>query len=579
MKKKMIPMIIAASALVLPMLFSGCSLFGFTRDQDLLALSGHWVDVNGDTTLDFKGNQLTISYGDRYKEGFRVKVTKDSVQYVENASKEYYGSFGLISRLEIREDGRVLSAYEEVLDAEGHQYRFVREEDLEKEKEIIDKSKDLPKTIESDEITEFSLNFSLEDTAYDIPAGEPWYSGHYTFEVRKNDDGSYDMYFDGMGESYVICQYNETVSEEYVKGLAKLLQDQNVPAYNGWNKTNNEHFHSWSLYVTYESGEKLQLSAYGRPSLECPFSIYAFLQYADQQVQYTGEFKDDITVEEPETTESGTTESEPETEESKPDDAGDLEPFQGHWVDVNGDTTLDFEGNQMTVDLYGGYTEVYTVELAGSESYWEIRNAGEGYDRGFGIMGALHVDSDGALTAYEQVMDAEGHTFRFVREEDLAKEKEVRDLSEDMPKAIESEELTSFSLSFRLGESWYDVPEDNPFGGGRFSIEVDRDSDGAYRLDFSAMGESYVICQYEETVSDEFVQGLVKLIEDQDVAAHNGEWLENNEDFSGWSLFAEYESGEELQVIRYGRPALECPFSINAFLEYVNQEVGYTGWD
>ena len=93
------------------------------------------------------------------------------------------------------------------------------------------------------------------------------------------------------------------------------------------------------------------------------------------------------------------------------------------------------------------------------------------------------------------------------------------------------------------------------------------------------MGESYVICQYEETVSDEFVQGLVKLIEDQDVAAHNGEWLENNEDFSGWSLFAEYESGEELQVIRYGRPALECPFSINAFLEYVNQEVGYTGWD
>lgn len=141
----------------------------------------------------------------------------------------------------------MLSAYEEVLDAEGHQYRFVREEELEKEKEIIDNSKDLPKTIESDEMTDFSLNFSLEDTAYDIPAGEPWYSGHYTFDIQKEDDGSYRMYFEGMGSSYIICRYDETVSEDYVKGLAKLVQDQGIPAENGYNKTNSEHFHSWSL--------------------------------------------------------------------------------------------------------------------------------------------------------------------------------------------------------------------------------------------------------------------------------------------------------------------------------------------
>jgi len=40
----------------------------------------------------------------------------------------------------------------------------------------------------------------------------------------------------------------------------------------------------------------------------------------------------------------------------------------------------------------------------------------------------------------------------------------------------------------------------------------------------------------------------------------------------GWSLSAEYESGEELLLMAEGDAALECPFSINRFLEYVGAE-------
>ena len=561
MKKRMIPMILAAGALVLPVLFSGCSWFG-GKDRNLKALEGHWVDVNGDTTLDFKGNRMTVRWGN-FEESYKVRVSKTGLRYVENTSKDSYDQgFGMISKLEIMEDGRVLSAYEQVLDGEGHTYRFVREEDLEKETAVTDNSRDLPKKIESDEITDFSFSFSLLDTHYDVPADQPWESGAYFYEIEQLEDGSYQMKFSAAGSSYLIYNYSGTVSADYVQGLAKLLQDQKVPSYNGWSKTNNESFHEWSLNVDYASGEKLRLAASGRPSLEIPFSVYAFLQYADLAAEV---------MPKPETA------PESETEPDTGSEADPLESYRGHWADVNSRTTLDFDGDRMVLNLYGGYEETYTVRLEGNPDYQEIVNAGDENDRGFGIMGALHVLSDGALEAYELVMDAAGHHFHFVREEELSNALQVEDLSEDLPKQIESEEIESFSLSFSLVDTKFDVPEDSPFPGGRYTISVEKNGDGGYELDFDAMGDSYVICQYDGAVSEDFVRGLAALIQEEKIPEQNGTYLTNIEDIDGWSLVAEYESGEELQLIREGRPALECPFSINAFLEYVNREVKFEG--
>ena len=51
-----------------------------------------------------------------------------------------------------------------------------------------------------------------------------------------------------------------------------------------------------------------------------------------------------------------------------------LDAMQGHWVDVNGDTTLDFDGDQMTVH-WGGYEDLYTVGVTGTDRYGTVFNA------------------------------------------------------------------------------------------------------------------------------------------------------------------------------------------------------------
>ena len=51
-----------------------------------------------------------------------------------------------------------------------------------------------------------------------------------------------------------------------------------------------------------------------------------------------------------------------------------LDALQGHWVDVNGDTTLDFAGDQMTVH-WGSYEDLYTVGVTGTDRYGTVFNA------------------------------------------------------------------------------------------------------------------------------------------------------------------------------------------------------------
>ena len=529
MEKRIIPVILAAGVLVLPVLFTGCGLFGFTRDANLKALEGRGYDVNGDTTLDFKGNRMTISYGERRKEGFRVRVTDTPVKYIENATlgRKNDKTFGMISAIEISEDGKVLTACEQILDADGHYYRFVREEDLEKEKAYEDLSKDLPKTIESDAIKSFSLSFSLEDTRFDVPKDTEWYSGVYSIDVKKNDDGTYWINFGASGDSYIIYRYEGEVSEEYVRGLAALIQEQKIPEHNCMYIRNNERFDSWSLDVKYESDEKLRLTASGRPALECPFSMYAFLKYADQVIGYT-QPQDETTAE------GVSQETETTASSGSAEDAG-LNRVQGHWVDLNSDATLDFDGTHMTLSLFAGDKDEYEVRVGGSADYRQIENADEESGSYFGLMSAIHVNNDGTLTAYEMILDADGHTFRFVREENLEKERAVEDLSSDAPKVIESDDINEFFLHFSLEDTRFDVPDGSPWYDCVYNFEITKYSDGTYEMSFEAMGDSYVLCQYKDTVSEDYVKGLAALIREQKIPEHNGMYLSNNEDFDSWS--------------------------------------------
>ena len=246
-----------------------------------------------------------------------------------------------------------------------------------------------------------------------------------------------------------------------------------------------------------------------------------------------------------------------------------LDALQGHWVDVNGDTTLDFDGDQMTVH-WGSYEDLYTVGVTGTDRYGTVFNA---KDRNlmFEMMSEL-IWRSGVLTAGEMVLDAEGHSYRFVREDALASELAIVDDSRDMPKEITSDELTEFHLTFSLEDTWFDVPADADLYSGRYSINVEREESGAYLLTYHVSGESYIIKQYRSEVGEEFVKGLVQLIREQGIPEKNGYYLHNSTSVHSWSLFAEYESGEELLLMAEGDAALECPFSIYRFLEYVEAE-------
>ena len=248
-----------------------------------------------------------------------------------------------------------------------------------------------------------------------------------------------------------------------------------------------------------------------------------------------------------------------------------LEVLQGHWVDVNGDTTLDFAGDQMTVH-WGSHEDLYTVGVTGTDRYGIVFNA---KDRGimFEMMSELAWRS-GILTAGEMVLDAEGHSFRFVREEALESELAIVDDSWDMPKEIISEELKEFHLTFSLEDTRFDVPDDADWYSAQYSINVEKDESGAFVLTFHVSGDSYIIKQYRSAVEEEFVKGLEHLIREQEIPQKNGYYRHNSTSVHGWSLSAEYESGEELLLMAEGDAALECPFSIYRFLEYVGAEAG-----
>ena len=241
---------------------------------ELKDLKGEWVDINSATTISFKGDTLTVRFG-QWKESYKVVLEKTEYSTTIRAKE---GDLGEMSEISVNKDGS-LTAYMMVLDGPSRQYRFVREDAVAAETEIQDLSKDEPKTIESREIKTFTLTFANSGETYGLD--EDWASGYYSWEIEKSDD-LYWMNFRISGDSMIILDFSEEVSEEYVRGLADLIAELNIAEYNGYYKKNNVQHKDLYLYVRYVSREKITVRAEGEAAATCPFDMPALLDYAYQ---------------------------------------------------------------------------------------------------------------------------------------------------------------------------------------------------------------------------------------------------------------------------------------------------------
>ena len=280
--------LLRASCIGILLMLAFCSICLAKSSNTLKKIQGHWVDVNGDTELDIDEKEIVISFG-KWSETYPYKLeeTGYSTKLVGTPPE----GFGLLGDIELRSDGSLqsyeqilvelrsdgsLQSYEQILDAEGHSYRFVREEDLEKELEIQDLSEDMPKSIESDDITDFSLVF---DRSFGYGLGDEWPMGYYSWQIEKEDD-SYNMSFNIMGSSYIVFRWDREVSAEYIRGLAEKLEELGIPEHNGYYMKNNASDPGYYLYAEYASDEKLEIRAEGTPAEKCVFDLPGLLEYA-----------------------------------------------------------------------------------------------------------------------------------------------------------------------------------------------------------------------------------------------------------------------------------------------------------
>ena len=241
-------------------------------------LIGRWTDINSGMVLEITSNKLIFSI-DEWSQSYSYKVRKrNESSYIVNTKGD--GTFDTMTELEICEDQSLIS-YEMILDGDSHQYRFVKDDALNAELEVQDTSIDLPKEIQSNEFEEFCLYFDNSTNTYSL--NDFWPSGRYTWTLEKREDENYDMIFFVTQSSYMVINYREEVSPEYVQGLAKLIETLGIIEINGYymeNKVSSPYYH---LYGTYVSGEKISVGASGTPANTCVFDLNALLEYAALQ--------------------------------------------------------------------------------------------------------------------------------------------------------------------------------------------------------------------------------------------------------------------------------------------------------
>lgn len=273
MKKRVFQSTALIGLLLISALFAGC---GGKLDPRLEKIQGHWVDLNSSVTLDISGATMRYTSGEwREKYPFVLSVTDGQTTLVPPKGK----NFGPMSDITVEDDGS-LTCYQQVLDAEGHRYRFLREEEKAELVKIQDLSEDLPKQIESTDIQDFSLNFYKDyDGKYELD--EFWPDGRYSMTVDKRD-GFWKLDLDISGESFIVLQLSQEMDQEWMEGLAAILNQESIAGFNGYHQRNEVDRHDWSLWVKYASGEKLSMSAEGDAAETCVFDLAALMDYVKQ---------------------------------------------------------------------------------------------------------------------------------------------------------------------------------------------------------------------------------------------------------------------------------------------------------
>ena len=256
------------AAVLMGGLIAGCSRGGAGKE-----LLGRWVDVNSDTVLEVKESRVKLSSGS-WSEAYPYTLVTEN-GYSELRGKGSSGELGSLSAIQVMRDGS-LSAYEMVMDGASHHYHFVREADLAAMLEIKDLSRDLPKGIDSREITAFSLSFQNYGSSYGL---EGWPSGLYFWALEPGEDGDWDLSLRAMGDSYIALDVSARVDAAFLAGLDQRIRDLCIPDHNGFRQENETDRPGWSLQVKYASGEKLELSAGGDAAKDCPFDLAGLMEY------------------------------------------------------------------------------------------------------------------------------------------------------------------------------------------------------------------------------------------------------------------------------------------------------------
>ena len=274
------------------------------------------------------------------------------------------------------------------------------------------------------------------------------------------------------------------------------------------------------------------------------------------------EVTDAPTPTEPEITETPIP-TEPETTEIPVNTEGEEGMPIGKWYDKNGSTVIEFVGNKMYATWWSGMEtpEEFEVAIEKTGDVTYIYNASGEYGKSFGIMSQLEVREDGCLYAYEEILDGESHSYKFVPEDKIEEERAVKDFSTDMPKTIESREIKSFVLCL----NHYNI---EGLGEGTYSWEIKKNSEGKYESTFDGMGPSYVIIRYSQEVDDAFMEGVLKLLDEENVAENNGLFFSHDENDSEYDLYVRFESRERI-TIKVGSKALDkWPIDNEKFIEY-----------
>ena len=246
-------------------------LFGCAKSSVPEELLGLYEDINSDRTLEVKKDTIVISLYD-YKEVYKYIYEDGKLMPKE--------SFGEMS--DLRVDKGHLKAEEMVLDARGHSYDFVRPEEKKEALQIKDKSKNLPKQIESHDIKEFSLCFEKDQR--DVYAlGDKWPDMSYSIRLKKEED-TYIFEYHESGDSFIGRFGELELTKEYVDGLDELIRSLSIIENNGYYFENETAHKNYSLNIVYDSDEEVSIRANGDAADTMPFDLGALMEYFESVI-------------------------------------------------------------------------------------------------------------------------------------------------------------------------------------------------------------------------------------------------------------------------------------------------------